>query len=202
MNRDAETVPARHATPDLAKPGAEAGRTPLVLIESPYAGDVARNERYARACLADSLARGEAPFASHILYTQPGVLDDTDPAERHQGIQAGLAWGANATLTAVYDDLGITEGMRQGIARAEAEGRPVEVRQLAALPALLDDADALRAEVKRLTALVELVREWIDRRGVNVDSRDDDYMDGYRAAQRHALLDAVELRDALDGGVQ
>ena len=131
MNRNAETIPARHETPDLAKPGAEAGRTPLVLIESPYAGDVARNERYARACLADSLARGEAPFASHILYTQPGVLDDTDPAERHQGIQAGLAWGANATLTAVYDDLGITEGMRQGIARAEAEGRPVEVRQLA-----------------------------------------------------------------------
>ena len=75
-------------------------------------------------------------------------------------------------------------------------------RLVRALPALLDDADALRAEVKRLTALVELVREWIDRRGVNVDSRDDDYMDGYRAAQRHALLDAVELRDALDGGVQ
>ena len=72
----------------------------------------------------------------------------------------------------------------------------------AAVLGLLDDADALRAEVKRLTALVELVREWIDRRGVNVDSRDDDYMDGYRAAQRHALLDAVELRDALDGGVQ
>ena len=114
-----------------AKPGAQAGRPPLVLIESPYAGDVARNERYARACLADSLARGEAPFASHLLYTQPGVLDDTDPAERRQGIQAGLAWGARATLTAVYDDLGVTEGMRQGIERAEAEGRPVEVRQLA-----------------------------------------------------------------------
>ena len=102
-----------------------------VLIESPYAGDVARNESYARACLADSLARGEAPFASHLLYTQPGVLDDTNPEERRQGIEAGLRWGAAAQLTAVYDDLGITEGMRQGIARAEAEGRPIEVRQLA-----------------------------------------------------------------------
>jgi len=123
--------PQRPDAEAAAKPGAEAGRPPLVLIESPYAGDVARNERYARACLADSLARGEAPFASHLLYTQPGVLDDADPAERRQGIEAGLAWGARATLTAVYDDLGITEGMRQGIARAEAEGRPVEVRQLA-----------------------------------------------------------------------
>lgn len=57
-----------------------------VLIESPYAGDVARNERYARACLADSLARGEAPFASHLLYTQPGVLDDTNPHEHAAGM--------------------------------------------------------------------------------------------------------------------
>ncbi len=114
-----------------AKPGAQAGRPPLVLIESPHAGDVARNERYARACLADSLARGEAPFASHLLYTQPGVLDDADPAERRQGIEAGLAWGARATLTAVYDDLGITEGMRQGIERAKGEGRPIVFRRLA-----------------------------------------------------------------------
>ena len=129
-HRDAATGQYTTAEDATYEP-AEDGRTPLALIESPYAGDVARNERYARACLADSLARGEAPFASHLLYTQPGVLDDTDPAERHQGIQSGLAWGANATLTAVYDDLGITGGMRQGIARAEAEGRPVEVRQLA-----------------------------------------------------------------------
>ena len=113
--------------------GAPGGACPplRVLIESPYAGDVARNERYARACLADSLARGEAPFASHLLYTQPGVLDDTNPEERAQGIEAGLRWGAASQLTAVYDDLGITEGMRQGIARAKAEGRPVVVRQLA-----------------------------------------------------------------------
>lgn len=122
--------PPRRPAEAGAKPGAQAGRPPLVLIESPYAGDVARNERYARACLADSLARGEAPLASHLPYTQPGVLDDTNPAERRQGIEAGLAWGARATLTAVYDDLGVTEGMRQGIARAKAEGRPVVFRQL------------------------------------------------------------------------
>ena len=43
------------------------------------------------------------------------------------------------------------------------------------------------------------VREWIDHRGVNVGDRDDDYMRGYRDAQRHALLDAHELRHTLDG---
>ena len=63
----------------------------LVIVESPYAGDVEENVRYARACLADCLARGEAPFASHLLYTQPGVLDDDVPGERALGIAAGFA---------------------------------------------------------------------------------------------------------------
>ena len=48
-----------------------------VIIESPYAGFVKRNEDYARECLRDSLMRGEAPIASHLLYTQPGVLRAT-----------------------------------------------------------------------------------------------------------------------------
>lgn len=102
----------------------------LVIVESPYAGDTERNVAYARAALADCFARGEAPFASHLLYTQPEVLDDTVPAQRAQGIAAGLAWGAYADATVVYTDLGITPGMHQGIARAELEGRPVEYRTL------------------------------------------------------------------------
>lgn len=40
----------------------------LVLLESPYAGYVERNLAYARACARDCLLRGEAPFASHLLY--------------------------------------------------------------------------------------------------------------------------------------
>lgn len=61
-----------------------------VIIESPYAGDVELNAQYARECLRDSLTRGEAPIASHLLYTQPGVLDDAVPRERALGIEAGL----------------------------------------------------------------------------------------------------------------
>ena len=102
-----------------------------VLLESPYAGDVNRNVAYARACMRDCFRRGEAPFASHLLYTQPGVLDDTDGAERALGIEAGLVWGRHAAYTVVYTDLGITDGMRQGIARALHEGRAVHYRQLA-----------------------------------------------------------------------
>ena len=108
----------------------------LVMIESPYAGDVEANTEYARQCVADSLSRGEAPFASHLLYTQPGILDDTIPDERRKGIRAGLLWAAAAAdLTAVYVDRGITPGMREGIRRAREEGRAVVHRMLDDYPA-------------------------------------------------------------------
>jgi len=102
----------------------------LVIVESPYAGDIETNERYARAAMADCLHRGEAPYASHLLYTQPGVLDDLDPAERRLGMEAGFAWGEIAHKTIVYTDLGTTAGMEAGIARAIAANRPVEYRSI------------------------------------------------------------------------
>lgn len=102
----------------------------LVILESPYAGDVRTNLAYARACMADCLRRGEAPYASHLLYTQPGVLDDTVPEERTLGIEAGLAWGARADMTVVYMDRGISPGMKQGVQRANEQGRPVVYRNL------------------------------------------------------------------------
>ena len=102
----------------------------LVLLESPYAGDIARNVEYARKAMRDCLMRGEAPFASHLLYTQPDVLDDLLPNERELGIEAGLAWGTLAERTVVYADYGISRGMKLGMDRAREVGRPVMVRHL------------------------------------------------------------------------
>lgn len=102
----------------------------LVLIESPYAGDVTLNIKFARACMRDSLNRGEAPFAMHLLYTQEGILDDDIPEERNLGIEAGFAWGNYAALSAVYTNLGITPGMEFGIQKAKEAGRRVEYREL------------------------------------------------------------------------
>lgn len=102
----------------------------LVIIESPYAGDIEANVAYARRCIRDSLHRGEAPIASHLLYTQPGILRDEVPGERQWGIDAGLAWGRVADLTAVYVDRGISSGMRYGIESAERMGRPIETRRI------------------------------------------------------------------------
>jgi hypothetical protein len=84
-----------------------------VIIESPYAGNVELNERYLRACLRDSLLRGEAPYASHGLYTQEGVLDDLDADERECGMLAGFAWGDVAELRVFYIDLGMSNGMQR-----------------------------------------------------------------------------------------
>ena len=106
----------------------------LVIIESPYAGDTARNTAYARAAVRDSLLRGEAPIASHLLYTQPGVLDDNDPAERQHGIDAGLAWHMVAEATVVYADYGISRGMAYGIAKARRDDTPIEYRFLSGWP--------------------------------------------------------------------
>lgn len=101
-----------------------------VIIESPYAGDIDRNIKYLRACLRDCILRGEAPFASHGLFTQPGVLRDEDPEERRLGIACGFAWRTAADATVVYTDLGTSNGMRLGITNAEVLKHPVEYRKL------------------------------------------------------------------------
>lgn len=101
-----------------------------VIIESPFAGDTERNIAYARAAMKDCLQRGEAPYASHLLYTQDGVLDDTIPEERTLGMSAGFAWLERADMTVVYANFGISKGMREGIVRANALGIPVRYRRL------------------------------------------------------------------------
>lgn len=107
-----------------------------VVIESPYGSDdpevVAKNIKYLRACMHDCLQRGESPYASHAMYTQPGVLCDEDATERDWGINAGFAWRDSAELSVVYEDRGHSTGMKYGVADAEKKGRPVEYRSLGA----------------------------------------------------------------------
>lgn len=124
MNKRALNANARMSLPNTTK----IKRMPLVVIESPYAGDVTANLDFLHACMLDCLRRGEAPFASHMMYTK--ILDDDKPAERALGIAAGLAWGSRADYVVVYTDRGISEGMRQGIELARLEKRLVKYRQL------------------------------------------------------------------------
>lgn len=106
----------------------------LVILESPYAasdeGTVEDHVRYARRALKDSLLQGEAPIASHLLYTQDGVLDDPIPEERQLGIDAGLAWREVSVGSVVYTDYGISRGMRYGIEAAQQSGKSFVLRQI------------------------------------------------------------------------
>lgn len=102
----------------------------LVIIESPFAGEVEANVAYAKRAVHDCLERGEAPIASHLLFTQPGILDDSKPNERLTGINAGLEWYRVAEACVVYCDRGVSIGMTVGIERAKRYGVLVEYRSI------------------------------------------------------------------------
>lgn len=108
----------------------ETPKVERVYLETPYAGDIERNLEYARDCMFDCLARGEAPFASHLLYTQKGILCDEIPAERELGMKAGFTWARAASKSVFYVDLGISGGMLVGFEQAQRQGRAVEFRSL------------------------------------------------------------------------
>lgn len=107
-----------------------------VILESPYAAatpsGIALNVEYARACLRDCLERNEAPLASHLLYTQPGVLDDRKPDERALGIEAGLAWADTFVCEGAvfYTDRGWSRGMLAAKDHHVENGTPIEERGL------------------------------------------------------------------------
>lgn len=115
-----------------------------VVIESPFGRNVdgsvctpeqyARNTRYLKRCIADSLKRNESPYASHRFF--PGVLDDTKPEERKLGIDAGQDWGMCAQLCGVYLDHGETDGMSKSIRRYVDAGIPLEMRRIGPEPDL------------------------------------------------------------------
>ena len=109
-----------------------AGFMGCVAVESPYAQrapfTVDDHVRYARLCMADALNRGEAPFLSHLLYTQ--CLQDTVPDQRAKGMAAGLALSQKLDFAAAYIDLGVSSGMAAAFAHYREIGFRCELRRL------------------------------------------------------------------------
>lgn len=107
-----------------------------VIVESPFAGkgdteeerdrETYRNVQYLRACMNDCFQHDQAPYASHGLYTQPGVLDDKVPEERDRGIKAGFLWGEAATRRKFYVDLGMSRGMEFGMGEGKRLGQKID----------------------------------------------------------------------------
>ena len=105
---------------------------PCVMIESPFAAktltEKQRKRKYAWEAVVDSEARGEAPFASHIFYTE--ILNDNEPTERQRGFDCHESWMAVCDYVVVYDDFGISQGMRWGIEMAFKLEKPVFCRKI------------------------------------------------------------------------
>lgn len=108
----------------------------FVVIESPYtsktANGLVQNRNYAIAAMQDSIARGEVPFAGHLLYTQ--CLNDRDASSRRVGLRLDVQVLLRADLVAAYVDMGISPGMRSGLDAARRLGKPVEERRLGWIP--------------------------------------------------------------------
>jgi hypothetical protein len=130
----ARTIVSRLRPPD---------RKVVISIESPYrppeellgTGEwlviLRRNVNYARALYRYALLKGYAPFASHLNYPQPGVLDDEDKAERWLGIDSGKAIERAASEQSWFGvDYGMTEGMDYGEKDAKEYGRSIRMVDL------------------------------------------------------------------------
>lgn len=148
-----------------------------VVIESPFKGatkeDELANVAYAKACMLDSLRRGEAPFASHLLYTQ--VLDDSVPEDRELGIAAGFAFGVDVDASVFYVDRGVSEGMLRGAEAAGFADRSYEVRA----------ADDAQGRAEAAAADLPLRAAW--KRGYKTRALDDSivHRGGWKCAAMH-----------------
>lgn len=102
-----------------------------VIILSPFKGDEFANVEYGWRCVIDSMRRGEAPWASHLFYTQ--IMNDADPAQRSLGFACEEAWLQAADLIVAYIDRGMSSGMMKTINMVSQSPEyliPIEIRSL------------------------------------------------------------------------
>jgi len=130
------------------------GDIKLVILESPYAGEVLTNVKYAQRAARDCALRGESVLASHLLF--PQFLDDADPDERALGTRLGLAWRRHASYSVFYIDRGWSRGMVMALTSAIAEAKQFKIRAL-------DGALILPQDCSRET--LALLRSSIDSTG-------------------------------------
>lgn len=104
----------------------------LVIVESPYAGDLARNLAYLELCLGWCVKNKMSPYASHKMLTT--CLDDDNPKERKLGIEAGLMWYAVAEEVLFFTDFGWSRGMRAALNTVLETNMPFRTINLRELP--------------------------------------------------------------------
>jgi hypothetical protein len=122
-----------------------------VFIESPYSGDIPANTAYARKCVMDSLKRGEAPVALHLLYTalpDGEFVSDSTPVEgmpgREKCLERCRAVRNKQDLVVFYIDKGWSHGMKQALDEVIVDVRPYIFRCLDLHNIKEDDLDTIK----------------------------------------------------------
>jgi hypothetical protein len=98
----------------------------MVYIASPYAGDIEKNIRFAKAACRYAMEQGCAFVAVHLLY--PQFLNDAVPSQRETGIQMGLRVLASCDQIWICGEH-ISAGMSCEI--AEAKRLDIPIREIA-----------------------------------------------------------------------
>jgi hypothetical protein len=109
----------------------------LVILESPYSGDIQANMDYLDCCMHDCKMRGEGALATHLLYTKTpfyGHAADSPP----DGMTAGRVWCCKlgtegwrkiASKAVFYMDRGMSRGMQDALTYYRSIDFPVEFRK-------------------------------------------------------------------------
>lgn len=123
-----------------------------VILESPFAGDVFNNVKYAQSVIHSLAHQGYAPSASHLIYTQ--MLDDTNEFDRKLGIDKGLdiAHGHDSIIAL---DKGVSTGMKYGVQRAIKEDRNYSFITLSKDPKVIAEV----ALIKNLDEAIKYTEE-------------------------------------------
>lgn len=112
----------------------------IVMIESPYSGDIDRNVRYlALVSLEAAVIYNELPYASHACMTQHPrhvtyFVSDYDPKwdglTREQAIEMSQRMRLRCDKTVFYTDLGWSSGMKMARQFCQENNLPYEERQV------------------------------------------------------------------------
>jgi hypothetical protein len=113
-----------------------------VIIESPFKGetkaDESRNRAYLDKCIRWCILRGLTPYASHKMLVD--ALNDDNPAERSDGIEAGLnmassliAWSNGQVKPIFFEDYGVSSGMEKAKGWYDKNNYDYEFRKIGKL---------------------------------------------------------------------
>lgn len=108
---------------------------PLVVICSPFAGDIAGNTEKARSYSRFAVTRNCIPIAPHLLF--PQFMNDSDPYQRDLAIFMGLVLLSKCLELWVFGET-VTAGM--SVELAKAKQRDIRIRYFTEQ---LEEVDAL-----------------------------------------------------------